>query len=483
MNPLEMALVARSYHLGRALRSATVRHRRLVDDPLMVVLWQLGAEPFSAAAVAWSSRPADLSQSVAGEPRNRDLAFAALLPFARWFNSRFEAPALRRETLQEGSRTIECATTAPQVVVANAATAELLGRLGRRLAYLPTDGPSPAPFDLVRLGRHLLFLRDHCGVPGQQLLVSLTDLLNSHWTTAQSLVERQSLPALDAWIEPPAGEEAFAAAAQAERLAVGPVACGDDEEELHPLVEQFNHQRNGRTDTATVRPLLGPIEAFYRTRIAVAWSLLWRCWHRERLLREAPSLPRRWLVDRKAYSRHIEWQARCGLRRTRQSARQAASLLHALEDAADRLEAEEACDDPLRLAPALLAHRAVRGWVMHVDHQHTERAAVKLVARPLVTLQSPLPCLMPLGKKLWWTADPAGREFLVHAVSALPDGGARVTLKLMTSSRAARLPGPGQDACFSEYSLGNGYRPPLPNDDPWTHRPAIAPPPPTAIEE
>jgi hypothetical protein len=199
--------------------------------------------------------------------------------------------------------------------------------------------------------------------------------------------------------------------------------------------------------------------------------------------REASSLPRRWLLDRKAYSRHIDWQARNGLRRTRQSARQAASLLHALEEAGERLEAEEACDDPLRLAPALLAHRAVRGRVVHVDHRHTERAAVKSVARPLVTLLSPVSCLMPLGKKLWWTADPAGREFLVHGVVAQPDGSARVTLKLMTSSRAARLPGLGQDACFSEFHLGNGYRPPLPDVDPWTHRPAVAPPPPSAIEE
>src|SRR5437763_852547 len=93
MNPFEVALAARAYRAGRALRTSAFRHRRLADEPLAVVLWQLGAEPFSAAAIGWGTRPDGLELAVAGEPRNRDLAFAALLPFARWFNRRFQAPA------------------------------------------------------------------------------------------------------------------------------------------------------------------------------------------------------------------------------------------------------------------------------------------------------------------------------------------------------------------------------------------------------
>jgi hypothetical protein len=420
MTPLDVALAARSYLLGRAVRSSAVRRRLLVEKPLAVVLWQLGAEPFSAPALAWGDHHGEMTLSVAGEPRNRDLAFAALLPFARWFNAHFEAPARRRETLKEGKWTFECATSAPQVIVANAGTADLLGRLGRRLAYLsPTGGLSPDP-DLVRLGRHLLFLRDHSAVPGQQLLLCLTDLLNSGWATPQSSDERQSLFALDAWIEPPAGESAFSAAARAERQAVGPIIPGDDEEDLQELVEQFNQRRHGKTDPATVRPLLGPIEAFYRTRSEEAWKLLWRCWKRERSLSEAASIPRRWLADRKAYTRHIDWLAQNGLRRTRPTARQSAALMHSLEAAAERLETEEACDDPLRMIPALLAHRAVRGRVVHVDARYKERAEVKLVARPLVTLLSSRPCLMPLGKELYSTDSPGGPAYLVHAIEPLP---------------------------------------------------------------
>jgi hypothetical protein len=482
MNPLDVTLAARSFEVGRGLPSAILRHRRLVEEPLAVVLWQLGAEPFSAAVVAWGTRPQALTLSVAGEPRNRDLAFAALVPFAHWFNAAFEAPGQHRETLHEGSRTFECATAAPQVVVANAATAELLGRLGRRLAYLPTMGPNAALADLVRLGRHLLFLRDHAAVPGQQLLVALTDLLHAHWATPLSVLERESLAALDAWIEPPAGESAFAAAARAERQAVGPLLAGEEEEQLYPLVEQFNRARAGHTDPACVRPLLGPIEAFYRPRTEAAWRLLWRCLARVRALREAPSLPRRWLVDRKAYTRHLDWLAQHGLRRTRQTARQAALTLHHLEEAGKLLEAEEACDDPLRMVPELLAHRAVRGRVVRLDVNHRERAAVKTVRRPLLTLLSPRPCLMPTGKKLWWTRQPAGKEWVVYSVVPVNATGAEVTLKLMTSSDS-ELPTLGTEVSFSEHTTGGGYWPVLPDEEPWTHRPDVAPPLPGPIED
>src|SRR5438105_3862330 len=97
MNQLDIALAARSFRDGQAKRTALFRHRRLVSKPLAVVLWQLGAEPFSAAAIGFGCRRQDLQSVVAGDPRNRDLAFSALLRFARWFNPRFEAPAADRE--------------------------------------------------------------------------------------------------------------------------------------------------------------------------------------------------------------------------------------------------------------------------------------------------------------------------------------------------------------------------------------------------
>jgi hypothetical protein len=47
MNHLAAALSARAFRAGRAVRNALCRHRRLLPRPLAVVLYQLGAEPFS----------------------------------------------------------------------------------------------------------------------------------------------------------------------------------------------------------------------------------------------------------------------------------------------------------------------------------------------------------------------------------------------------------------------------------------------------
>jgi hypothetical protein len=471
MNALEVALAARTFRDGRATRTAAFRHRRLLPRPLALVLWQLGAEPFAPAALGWGECPGGLHTAVAGEPRNRDLAFAALLAFARWFNPRFEAHARDVERFTRGDYTFTRSRTAPQVLVANAATVTMLGNLARRLAYLPTTGPRPADEALVRLGRHLRFLWDHASVPGQQLLVVLSDLLSSHWASPLSALERQSLAALDAWVEPPAGEHGFEAAADAERCPVGPVPDGADDERLGPLMERFNALRAGRTDPATVRPLLGPIEAHYRPLIEITWQFLWRCRDREAAVPEARSVARRWDEDRDAYTRHMGWMAQGGLRRTRQTPRQAALTLRRLEEAGRRLEAEEACDDPLRMVPYLLEHKAVEGRVVAVDLNYRELATKRMMRRPLVTLHVESPCPMSAGKELWWTQEPAGRTFVVHEVGPAPRGGSLVTLKLVARDLTG-LPAVGTRACFSVHSTDRGYVTQLPPTEPWTHQSA-----------
>jgi hypothetical protein len=473
MNHLYIALAARAHQSGRAIRSCSVRHRRLVADPLAIVIWQLGGEPFSAAAIAWGSRPDRFTLAVAGEALNRDLAFAATLKFARWFNARFEAPAGEREDLTKGRFTFSCARTAPQLLVANAATAAMLGRLGRRLAYLTGAGgiqPDPA---LVKLGRHLLFLSDHCPTVGQQLTLALTDILNDHWVTPQSPTERQSLPALNAYIDPPTGLHGFYSAANAERTPAGPVPGGEDDKRLDPLVHDFNAQRAGSTDPAIIRPLLAPIEEHYRQLTRPVWELIWRCRNREAAYYEAPSVTRRWEEDRREYTRHMDWMAQGGLRRTRQTPRRAAVILQTMEDAQQRTEAEEALDDPLRMIPYLLNNDAVRGRVISIDRNYKERAKKCMVKRPLVELLSADPCCMPPGKELFWTEEPAGRKFVLHAIEHIGIR-SKVTLKLMTSSPRARFPAVGDAACFSIHTTSEGWPAKLPKAEPWTHRPPSA---------
>lgn len=470
MNHLDAALAARAFDLRRGVRRRTVRHRRLVSNPLAVVAWQLGGEPFAVAALGWGDAHAAPHRAVVGEPRNRDLLFAALLPFARWFNQRFEAHGADRERFRDGEDAFEVARTAPQVLVPNRATVELLGRLGRRLAYLPTDGPRAAPVELVRLGRHLRFLWENAAVPGQQLVVALTDLVNDHWAVPLSAIEAESLAALDAVIAPPGGGCGLAAAVEAELRPVGPAPDAEDEQRLAELVERFNADRAGRTDPEVVRRLLPPVVDHYRPLLRRAWDVLWRCRDREAPLTEAPSVGRRWDDDRVAYTRHVDWLARGGLRRTRHTPRQAASVLMRLEEAGRLLEAEEACDDPLVMAAAILADRAVRGTVTAVDPDHTEPGARRAVVRPLVTLRSPDPCMIPVGRDLWWSVQADGREYAVEDVRPTPDGWAEVVLKRMTSSGKAALPAVGTEACFSVFSTARRWLGRLPEETPWTHQ-------------
>jgi hypothetical protein len=481
MNYLDAALAARAHQTGRALRSASVRHRRLVRDPLVIVIWQLGGEPFSAAAIAWGSRRDRFSLAASGEPRNRDLAFAAALEFARWFNPRFESPMAERETVVQGSRSFERATSAPQVVVASVAAVGMLERLGRRLAYLTDMGGRPPAPELIRLGRHLLFLADYHEMPGQQLTVAVTDLINSHWTIPLSPTERQSLPALDAYIEPPRGVHGFHAAAQAEGIPAGPAPAAEDDQRLEPLLEEFNRRRGTSTLPAVVGPLLGPITGHYRQLTRPVWDLVWRCLDRELARPEARSVERRWEEDRQAYTAHMEWQATSGLRRTRHTPRRAAVLLQSWEDAKELTEAEEALDDPMRMIPYILDNKAVRGRIVRVQRDHRELAARRRVKRPLVELDSPDPCRIPPGRKLYWTELADGREFEVQSVQS--DGaGSRVVLKLMTGS-STKLPAVGSDACFSIHSTTVRWPARLPQVEPWTHRPALLAPPVAALDD
>lgn len=482
MSFLDVTLAAKGYRQGRAHRTANALHRRLVQEPLAVVLWELGGEPFTVGAIGFGTSLDEVRTLAPGEPRSRDLTFEVMLDFARWFNPRFEAPAADRELIREGPPERWRARRAPQVLVPNRATVELLGRIGRRLAYLPTDGPRPADPDLVRLGRHFQYLYRRSGEPGQQLVVAMTDLLRTNWATPLSNFEQASLAALDAYIDPSAGLHGFAAASEAEAFAVGPMPDPLDDTRLEPLMEAFNSGRHGTTTGSLVSRLRAPIEAHYRPLVARTWELMWKCFTRERQWPEAPSVPRRWEQDRDSYTWHVEWLGLGGLQRTIQSTRQAAMTMQRLESTKAQLMAEEACDDPLKMIPYLLDHKAVLGRVTAIDLNNREIVNVRPVYRPLLTLESDDACFVPIGKELWWSNLPHGKPWIVQAVTPGPANGSTVTLKLSTSVWGT-LPGIGDDACFSVLSTDRPWPQQLSAVVPWTHLrelPAAAPGP---IEE
>lgn len=453
MSYFNALLVAEARKHGRARRSAQLRHRHLATRPLGMVLWQLGAEPFTAAAVAWGFGPKERSLVVPGEPRDRELAFRALTTVARSFNAWFE-----------GER-----DEPPQVVVPNRGNLTLLGRLGRRLAYLPTDGATPAEPDLVRFGRHLKWLYDRARYPGQQLVVVLTELLSSHWTSELSPAEAQHLPAIDAAIEPPRGASGHEAAFAAESVEIGPLPSAADDDRVDLLVRKFNAGRGRRTEERVVAPLRELIEAHYTKLVERGWPLVWRCLERERRYAPAAHVDRRWQRDVADLDRHLEWAVtKGGGYRTRQSHEQAARTLQDWETAYAKLVAEEAVDDPLRMVPYLLTNEAIAGQVRAVNLDHKEHTGKSWVRRARIELEVPERCTIPLQKELYWTQAADGREYRVTAVRAAGDK-TLVTLTHQTSSDVER-PQPGSFAVFSVHTT----KPPeyfkSPQEVPWTHR-------------
>ena len=84
------------------------------------------------------------------------------------------------------------------------------------------------------------------------------------------------------------------------------------------------------------------------------------------------------------------------------------------------------------MIPWLLAGKALEGTVVRVDDEHREQVGRQRRRRPIVVVACEEPCLMPRGKALYWTGEPAGREYLVEDVTERPGGGSTVTLKLQT---------------------------------------------------
>jgi len=454
MSYLWAAQVAEARRAGCAQRSALLRHRYLTERPLGMVMWQLGAEPFTAAAVAWGFGPEQREIAVPGEPRDRELSFRALTGVARSFNAWFEGATGRDQP--------------PQIVIPNRGNLRLLDRLGRRLAYLPTDGETPADPELVRFGIHLRFLAERVLYPGQQLVVALTELLSTHWITELSELEGQSLPALDAAIDPPEHLTAHEAARSAEGVEIGPLPSREDDERVDPLVAAFNRRRGRRAEESVVAPLRSEIEQHYLQLVDRGWVLLWRCLARERAYHEAPGVARRWQEDVDALERHLDWVNEGGRYRTRHTHARAARTMRRWEDAQRLLEAEEAIDDPLRMIPALLANDAVQGRVVDVDLAHREQGPKRSVRRPLVTLACEERCLMPIGKQLWWTGTPAAKHYTVLTV--VPAGAAwHVTLRHETSYAHPR-PEVGEDVTFSIHHTSASLPIMLPDNPPWTHR-------------
>jgi hypothetical protein len=468
-------LTVRAHEQGRAQRSALCCHQLLRTDPFLVCLFGLGAEPFSAAAIGWGRDEGRLEVSVAGDPRERRLLFPALEKLAADFLPYFEAPfeSVEEVTGPRGGNRHLKVDELPQVLVPNRETLLLLGRIGRRVRYLPTDGPTPASEELIRLGAHLDFLRRHAALPGQQLVVIASDLVANHWQTSLNEWEALSLPALDAFVEPPAGVHGHDASAEADREPLGPRPDAEQDKAVAPLIKALNEGRAKSVEPDVVKPLLVPLERHYRPKLERAAEISWRSLRREAGYPSARHTVRREQEDREAYARHMKMVSEGLRRRSRLTQAQAISLVGNLERAGQRLVAQEAVDDPLRMVEVLLREQAVLGTVTDVDPTH--KVAGK--SRPLVEISLGRPTMLEQGEIVHWDQLP-DKDWEVAQVH--PDAIGLILL----NPRAKPLPEVGSSACFTTLSVKDEHFPSHPTrTPPWTHVGDVEPAQPDSIEE
>lgn len=479
---LEAFFAGRVHEGGHALRRTTLRHTHLANPPLGVAMWRLGGERFRAAAVAWGPLGGPFQLAVAGEPRNRDLYFGALIPFAADLCARIHTAHQVKVARQRGSRTELLPADALQIVVPNRTTVAALGLLGRYLAYLSDrSGTAPDPA-LIEAGKHLRFYARHARTPGQALLVPLDRLVAEHWATLLSPFEQANLAVLDAQIQPPADLHAFEAAVLAEATArIGPEPTEDIDRVTETLLANLNRARAGSNDLAVVEHLLGPLRDHYRRLVEPVWELMGRVVARERQLLAAPGVERRFEADRESVGRHIDWVTGGGRYRTTDTPRQAAMTLRRLEGALARYDAEKAVEDPACMIPYLLGGQAIRGVVAGINDQHRVVVLIRAVRRALLTLDTNDPVILPLGKRLWWAA---ADDLPWEVQSVQRTGiGSRVVLMLCGAPTPARLPHTGDRVTFSIlHTRPDGFALAPPLQPPWTHQPVRPPEAPEPID-
>jgi hypothetical protein len=452
------------------VRSALYRHRMVEDDPIFLVAWQNGFDPFAACAIAIGKAHAAPELFVMTGARDLDSEAREYGALATRFCALFDAYGIATDTMAHQGRPLEVPVWLPQVIVPNSATVQLLGRIGRRLARAEHRDRTLAG-NLRRFAGHLLWLVRHADLPGQQILLPLTEYLNAHYRTAMSMLECQSLFALDAWIDPPEGMRGFEAAGEAERRSAGPALKPEDAAEAARLLSLLDEarKRGSETDPRAVRARAA-LTDLYCGITEPAWRLLIRIARRERGRPAAAYLSGRADRDRIAYALHLDRLERAlgfayGIPLT-ESAREAALRRDELERAAELLQVEEALDDPLRMLPLILTGEAVEGTVLTSELREESGARV--------VLRTDERCLLPPGTQLWWTGRPSGQGWCLESVEPVSDG-SRLTFGLRSLRNAvADVPRRGARAVFSplhfDDHLTRGIS--LPARAPWTHRTA-----------
>jgi hypothetical protein len=444
----------------RAVAKTTRRHVHLNPRPLVLGGYHLAGDLGAPLALLWgTSRGEEPQCMVVPEPRNRGLRFEALAQFG----AAFLAYLSDFEDRDEDGMCVD----APQLVVANAATADWLGGIvGRFTRNLRTDGDSPTPPAVPLAGKHLSFFADR--MPGSSLVVAATDALATHWQTGQLPSEDLNLAALLGWIDPPAGMDGPQAARVGEDLPpAGPDSDPNwDADTLAELIQDW-HAADDEAARSTVRREL---EGEIREQLTPAWDSCWRALGLLDSLPAANHVASRWGLDRRSWTDHSDRIAEDrAYFRNIPTPVQSAARLRFLEGRTEELQREMAWDDPLVMAAVVASGEALAGRVVEADlGRRIPNANGRMVRRPVITIEPALEFTRPAGTTLFLSTSPGVKlEVLPSDASGLIR--AEVLRGANQNSTIGLLPGLEDEVVLSPYGRPEFYQRSRVEDIPWTH--------------
>ncbi|MGY1809995.1 hypothetical protein ACI8AF_21720 [Blastococcus sp. SYSU D00669] len=470
MTVFDSYLKVRAAAEDRALPRAGMCHRHLSEEPLVIVTYKLAGDPASPLGVLIGTDRSAPEFFCAPEPRNRDLRFGLINPFAEMvlgYLNRFEP--------EEGDPGDPVERPCPQLVVPNTATAQFLEVLGRSVRFPGRAGLIPPT--TVQAGRHLAWFGGQAEHPGQSLVLPMTDLLCQHWTTGQSALEDELLAAVLAWINPGPHGAAAAALAAEDGPTAGPASSPQwDKRHLDPAIADFNAARAGSTDPSVVEPLAAEVRELVREALLSAWDDTWTALYLLRGLRLAAHVARRHERDVKEWGRWWAWSTGDDVRlRNTLSDREAIRLLAERETDTALLVAQECADDPLRFVAQEVDGTGVRGVVEHAepDRRVVPTGRANRVLRPLIRIRLASENLrVVVGDRLSWTE----RDGKV-GLQVLERDDATMTLEICSGTNRVAGVAPvlptqvGDTVRLTSLSLSAGPPKPVHRlSETWTHR-------------
>lgn len=474
MSAIQLLLQAEAAEQRAAVRKRVFRHVHIDDEPLVVVTYNLSGEAAAPIAFLYGTSDSDARLSIAAEPRNREMRFAAIHEFAcgldEYLTTRFETT----EVPSKYGKPFHDPVRMPQLWVPNRGTRDFLGaRLGRSLRYLDR-GPNPATTETVWAGSYLSWFDEQRHYPGQSLFLAATEELTRHYATGQSALEDENLAVLLAWVRNRPGTGMDAIRAAEDVPAFGPVPDPELELQLDELLRRSAEARRAG-DTRAIRKLESDVARLVEPPLTQAFVATFDAVRILRAIPEARSVSKRAEADKRRWGTYV-WRAGQGIPRfaRRHDAIRAARLIEEWSHAAEHLEADEAFDDPLVMAELDAAGRCITGTVKHCDAAHKEikNGNTRASSVPLVRVKLTAPTRLLPRDEVTWTAE---RRITGQVRDIGRDS--TVLIALMSGHNYGKnAPARGDHVQFVDLQPFGGGAPTPVEDVPWTHKePADAP--------